>query len=159
MKKLLLPLAFLLFSFSSQAQIKKTIHQVFQLDTVEVIKIGLWEKSDTYIWEVEEWPSKNVMIETNVSLNQASSAILKFMIEDKRYDLKIIDEGNGLILKNELDERMEIKTTEGTLSTEEIRLRIFMPDIYIQEDELTWKKIVKKREKRNGELTRKGKND
>lgn len=158
MKRLVISMTFLLFATFMHAQIKKTIHQVFKLDTVEVIKIGLWEQSDTYIWEVEEWPSINVMIETNVSLNQASSAILNFMVEAKRYDVKIEENGEALTLRNELSERMEIKTAEGT-STEEIRLKIFMPDIYQREDATTWRKVIKKREVNNGELTRRGKND
>lgn len=148
MKKAILFILFLSFSVLTNGQIKKIIHQVFKLDTVSVIKVGLWEQSDTYIWEVEEWPSRNIMIETNISLNQASSAILNFMIEAKRYDLKIREEGDNFFLENELEERMEIKTAEG-VSTEEIRLRIFMPDIYEKVDDTTWKKIQKQKNTEN----------
>lgn len=127
---------------SAEAQIKKTLHQVFKLDTTETLLIGLWDRSDTYNWEVVAWPSQNIMVETVVSLNQASLAVLNFLTEQKRYNYKLERIPGQVRLINQLDERPEIKTQEQ-MSTEDIQIRIFIPEYLVQEGEFTWKKSKK----------------
>ncbi len=127
---------------SAEAQIKKTLHQVFKLDTTETLLIGLWDRSNTYNWEVVAWPSQNIMVETVVSLNQASLAVLNFLTEQKRYNYKLERIPGQVRLINQLDKRQEIKTQEQT-STEDIQLRIFIPEYLVQEGEVTWKKSKK----------------
>lgn len=127
-------------SLSLQAQLSRTMHQVFEIDSVGMVQIDLWPQNDNYQWEVEIWPSRHLMVETNVGLTNANEAILDFLTEEKRYELKIEEGQDELTLSNVLDELTPIGTKKGDIN-ETIRLIIYMPEFLEKVDETTWKRI------------------
>jgi hypothetical protein len=116
------------------------MHQVFEIDSVGMVKIDLWPQNDNYQWEVEVWPSRHLMIETNVGLTNANEAILDFLIKEKRYELKIEKGQDLLTLSNVLDELTPIGTKKGDIN-ETIRLIIYMPEFLEKVDDTNWKRI------------------
>jgi hypothetical protein len=140
MKKIFCIGLLMIGSLSLQAQLSRTMHQVFEIDSVGMVKIDLWPQNDNYQWEVEIWPSRHLMVETNVGLTNANEAILDFLTEEKRYELKM-EKGQDLItLSNVLDELTPIGTKKGDIN-ETIRLIIYMPGFLEKVDETTWKRI------------------
>ena len=145
MKKLLW-ICFIVFStLSLQAQLTRTMHQVFEIDSVGMVKVDLWPKNDNYQWEVEIWPSRHIMVETNIGLSNANDAILEFLVKEKRFELKTDRAPNLITLSNVLEERTAIGTKSGDIN-EEIRLIIYMPEFLVKIDENTWKRELPDKE-------------
>lgn len=146
MKRLLL--IFIIFgsSFSLHAQLSRTMHQVFEIDSVGMVRIDLWAENDNYQWEVESWPSRHLMIETNVGLTNANEAILDFLMKEKRYEYKMDKGQDEITLLNVLEELTPIGTKKGDIN-ETIRLIIYMPEFLEKENDTTWKRIKLDQEK------------
>ncbi len=148
MKRLIWVFLIMMTSLSLQAQLTRTMHQVFEIDSVGMVKIDLWPQNDNYQWEVEVWPSRHIMVETNIGLTNANEAILDFLTEEKRYELKM-ERGQDLItLLNELEELTPIGTKKGDIN-ETIRLIIYMPEFLEKQDDTSWKRIERKQENDN----------
>ena len=139
MKKSMLILLGFMISFSLKGQLSRSMHQVFEIDSVGMVKIDLWAENDEYQWEVEIWPSRHIMVETNVGLTNANDAILEFLMKEKRYELQTQRETDLIILSNVLEERTPIGTKKGDIN-EKIRLLIYIPEFLVKVDETTWKR-------------------
>jgi len=139
MKRLILIFVLTSFTLTLSAQLSRTMHQVFEIDSVGMVNVNLWAENDNYKWEAESWPSRHIMVETNVGLTNANDAILEFLMEEKRYELKIEKEPDLVTLTNVLEERTPIGTKKGDIS-EEIELIIYIPEFFIRVDDTTWKR-------------------
>ncbi len=141
MKKIAFTVLLILITYTLQAQLSRRMHQVFEIDSTGTVRIDLWPQIDEYQWEVEAWPSRHIMVETQVGLTNANDAILEFLMEEKRYELKLEKDTDQVLLTNFLEERTPIGTKRGDI-TENIRLIIYMPEFYSKQSEMIWKRTA-----------------
>ena len=79
----LLTLLFLLgFYGISQAQMERTMYQVFEIDSAQTVQLEIAGE-----YQILEWAGNSILVETNVQIWDASREILGHLIEDGRYDL------------------------------------------------------------------------
>lgn len=126
-------LILIMISFSPGfAQNQKYIHQTFQLDTATTVRLDLFGE-----FEIEPWVGDAVMIETKVSLYDASGGIFKFVIEQGRYEVEAQLEGEILTLVSKDKIRRPIGTSKG-YSKEEVTMRVFIPEKMKSTGANTW---------------------
>ena len=132
----LLIILFSSLSFSLFAQLEKTIHQTFNVTDAKSIVIDL-----PVDYELKSWPGDAVLVETNFKLEQATSAVMNFVVENGRYQMVLEDKTNGnfsLIYKTPNRQRLKTKSGE---CIETIAIRIFVPEFFdIVNKQQLWRK-------------------
>ena len=127
---------FLLLAFSplAEAQMERTMYQVFEVDSAQTVA---FEVAGEY--DVLEWAGNSILVETNVQIWEASREILSELIKIGRYDLTTDstagpDAKHIRIFTKNLD-RKPIKRLDGQRCLEIAVTKIFVPDtFYISED-------------------------
>ena len=117
------------------AQLQKTIHKTFQIDSAEVITLELYGE-----YQIETWAGDNILTETKIQVFNASKTILNFLLENGRYDIKMELLEKTLLLQSKYQNRTPIKTKVGE-SKEVVNLRIFIPDTFVASGNNRWIKI------------------
>jgi uncharacterized protein (DUF1786 family) len=115
---------FSFLSFSSFAQLEKTIHQTFNVNDAK--NIGITMNNE---YEIQTWPGDAVLVETNIKLENATSAILNFAVDSGRYVIVFEDNGNGstFTLKEKATNRPKLSSKNG-LVNEMVTVKIFIPE-------------------------------
>lgn len=113
---------FTCFSVTVQAQVKKTLHQSFEIEGLDNINLDLIGE-----YEIVEWAGNSVLVETSVELYSASRDIYKFFKDQGRYDVKADTLTNAIHLASVDKERKPIKTKRGECF-EIVRVRILVPE-------------------------------
>jgi hypothetical protein len=114
---------FLMFSKIGQAQVEKTIHQTFNVEGAQTISVQI--KGGEY--EVQNWAGNTILIETNIKLEQATTQILNYVIEQGRYEV-VLDQQNGsFTLKDKQTQRNRLRSKTGDC-VENISMKILVPD-------------------------------
>ncbi len=127
------PFMFLMVSLvSGFSQNQKYLHQTFQLDTATTVRLDLFGE-----FAVEPWVGDAVMIETKVSLYNASEGILKHFIDEGRYTVEAKLEGKTLLLTSKDKVRSPIGTSKRE-SREEVTVRVFIPEKMRPEGANSW---------------------
>ncbi|MBL7827747.1 MAG: hypothetical protein JNJ57_14045 [Saprospiraceae bacterium] len=131
----LIPVAFLLAGVTSlNAQMERTMYQVFEVDSAQVIELDI-----VGIYEVHTWAGSSILAEANIQIWDASPEILNFLIKEGRYDLTT-DSTAGptpkemrIFTKNK--ERKPIKRPDGQKCLEIATTKLFIPDVFwVSED-------------------------
>lgn len=115
----------LLFCFSAQtvnAQLSKVIHQTYDINDAETISLQI-----TGEYKIEKWAGNTIMTETSVELYDAKPSILKYFVENGRYEIVAEDKDATYSLKSKDSERKAIKTKKGECY-EFVKIRIFVPE-------------------------------
>lgn len=120
----LLALSLYLFFSSSfaSAQVKKIVHQSFEIEGIDNVKLDL--AGD---YEVVTWAGNSILIETNIELYSASRDIYNHFKKEGRYDVEADTSTNLIVLKSLDKERKPIKTSKGECF-EIVRVRILIPE-------------------------------
>jgi hypothetical protein len=123
-------------------QLQKTIHQSFVLpDSTSTLLINLPEDD---IWEVVPWSGNSIMTESNIKMYSANKGIFNFFIEKGRYEYQALEKGDSLALAGEHTKRLVVKA--GAMEcTEEVQVRIFIPDTFVEEEYGLWKRPLEKK--------------
>lgn len=142
-QKILFPfLACLLVSPFLYGQLQKTIHQSFILpDSASTLLINLPEDD---IWEVVPWSGNSIMTESNIKMYSANRGIFNFFIEKGRYEYQALEKGDSLAIVGEDTKRLVIKAGAQECS-EEVQVRIFIPDSFVEEEYGFWKRPLEKK--------------
>lgn len=137
--KYILFLSFLFtWTFSANAQLKKTIHQTFDLEEINLVQLDLYGE-----YVIEPWAGNSIMSETKVELYEASPAILKFFLEEKeRYKINVVAENGTVHLDSNDKERRTIQY-RGTDCFEAVKLKLYVPEEY----EIVNNRTLKKKQK------------
>lgn len=142
---LMLRLAFLiffsaLFVLPAQAQMERTMYQVFEVDSMKTITLDIAD-----IYDLHTWAGSAIMIETNIQLSNATPEILDFLIKEGRYDVRMDTLAPGEVkISTKIRDRKKIKTPAGEC-TEIPEAKVFVPDTFYWEgDKIT---IRRKEEK------------
>lgn len=112
-------------SISLFAQLEKTIHQTFNVTDAKNIMIDLPVE-----YELKTWPGDVVLVETNIKLEQATSAVMNFVVENGRYQVTLDDKNGGnfaLTYKKTIREKLKTKAGE---CIETVTTRIFVPEFF-----------------------------
>lgn len=122
----------------STAQVKRTIHQTFELSDENVeVSLDIYDE-----YEVEEWSSNNIMVVITATLESGAQHLLDFYVEKKgRYDIEKSDEGNITTLVSKDKERRKMKYRDQVVY-EIVTMKMYIPENY----EMAGKdKLVKKK--------------
>jgi hypothetical protein len=118
------------FLHTAQAQMERTMYQVFEVDSFKFISLDLAD-----IYDIEVWGGSSILIETNIQISHASPEILDFLIKEGRYDVKADTVSpTELLLATKIRNRKPIKTPAGEC-TELPAAKIFVPDVFIWTDD------------------------
>ncbi|MDO8367413.1 MAG: hypothetical protein Q7T20_11490 [Saprospiraceae bacterium] len=131
---LLTVLIALVFNDIAQAQMERTMYQVFEIDSAQTVQ---FEVAGEY--EVLEWAGNSILVETNVQIWEASREILSHLIKSGRYDLATdsltTSDSRQVRIFTKYLERKPIKRLDGQKCLEISVTKIFVPDtFYVSED-------------------------
>lgn len=134
--RLLATVLVLVFSMIQlEAQVKKILHQSFEIEEMNNVKLDL--AGD---YEIVEWAGNAILVETNIELYSASRDIYNFFKDKGRYDVEA-DSGSTMITLRSVDkERKPIRSKKGECF-EIIRVRILVPEDFDVVDQQTLVRI------------------
>lgn len=134
--KHIIALLIIAIPFLGIAQVKKTLHQTFELsdENSEVI-LDIYDE-----FEVEEWSSNNIMIVTTATLESGIQHVLDFYVRIGRYDVEKSGEENSMTLTSKDKVRKGMKYKD-TVIYEIVKMKLFIPDNYEIKDK---NRLVKK---------------
>lgn len=139
MKYTLLLFSFLFLSISANAQLRKTVHQTFEVGDARNINLDVFGE-----YEIEAWPGNTIMSETKIELYDASPHILKFFLEEKeRYKLTLNGEGGESINLVSNDKERRGIQYKGKECFEAVKLKLYIPEDF---EEVNPKTLRKKAE-------------
>ena len=82
----------------AQAQLKKTLHKVFEVpETANLLVFNIYE-GDSY--DVIPWAGNTIMTETQVEMSKASRGVFDFFLEEGRYDFITAPQSDSLIISS-----------------------------------------------------------
>ncbi len=132
---LLLSVLFLVgFNDLAQAQMERTMYQVFEIDSAQTVTFEIFGE-----YNIQEWAGNSILVETNVQIWDASREILGDLIKSGRYDLTTDSSATPnpkqiRIFTKNLN-RKSIKRLDGQKCLEIAVTKIFVPDtFYISDD-------------------------
>lgn len=130
MRKFLLCSIFsLLLIYSADAQIKKTLHKTYEIDSVNAISMDLIGE-----YEVLTWAGSSVLVETSVELYDANINIFKFFLKEGRYKIDLNLDGQTAAFVSHDKVRKTIKTSNGQC-WEIVKSKIYIPEEFVIIDE------------------------
>ena len=128
-----------------QAQMERTMYQVFTVDSAKTITLDIMGN-----YEINTWAGSDILVENHIQIWDASREILGFLIKDGRYDLAM-DSTAGvnpvdMTIYTRNKERKPIKRPDGQKCLEIPVAKIFIPETFaVSED----KKILTRKEEEN----------
>lgn len=137
-RRLLFLFAGLLLSTLAQAQMERTMYQIFEVDS---IKSAQFEILDLY--ELHYWAGNTILVETNIQISNASPEILDYLVKHGRYDVQMDTTAlNEVKIYTKQKDRKTVKTPAGEC-TELPTAKIFIPDTFIWAED---KKSIRRKE-------------
>ncbi len=129
------------FCFAAQAQMERTMYQVFEIDSAQVVDFDIAGE-----YSILPWAGNSILVETNVQIWDASREILSDLIKLGRYDLTT-DSTLGpnpkeLRIFTKYLKRKSIKRLDGQKCLEIAVTKIFVPDTFLISDDK--KRITRK---------------
>jgi hypothetical protein len=114
-----------------QAQLKKTLHQTFEVpDSVTCLIFNLYE-DDGFNYAILPWAGNSIMAESKISVYIATQGIFNQLLKDKRYEFEAAEGKDTLVIQS-VDLKRLIIRSEGRQAIEEGEIRIFIPDEFKQ---------------------------
>ncbi len=124
--KIIIPIIlFLLIGVSSQAQLRETFHDVYDLEEIESIELEL--KGDV---KFLKWKGTNLMMETIVELGNATKGIFRHLIKKQRYELTAESNGSTLKVASFDQDRKAVITQDGSCD-ESVEVIVYVPEDYM----------------------------
>lgn len=109
------------------AQLKKTLHQTFEVpDSAAFLVFGLFE-GDTYT--IQPWAGNNIMTESQVSVYSSTQPVFDHLVENGRYRFEAREGRDTFGLFSHDLKRLAIRAA-GMQAFEEVEVRIFIPDSF-----------------------------
>ena len=119
-------------SYSAQAQMERTIYQVFDVDSVKTVHLDIAD-----LYQIYSWAGSTILIETNIQLSHGSAEILDYLIKEGRYDVDmdtIVMPEVKIYTKMPDRKKKRVKTPDGEI-TEIPEAKIFVPDTFTWSDD------------------------
>lgn len=99
-------------------------HKTIDLDEINQVSFDVY-KDDQLV--IKPWPGDDILVETSVKLNNGKPHILKFFLDNKRWDLAENVSGDQLKLESVDKTRRVVQGTEFSTS-ETVQIVIYMPE-------------------------------
>ena len=132
------------FTHTSQAQMERTMYQVFEIDSVLTVDFAVAGE-----YEILTWAGNSILVETNVQIWEASREILGELIKIGRYDLAVdssaVSNPKQIRIFTKNLERKPIKRLDGQKCLEIAVTKIFVPDTFLVSEDK--KRLTKKSNK------------
>lgn len=121
----------LMFSTTTSAQLKETLHQTFAIDEANKITIDLPSEV-----EIVQWAGNTLMTETYIELSDARPSILRYYVGEGRYEIlgTATGENYSLVAKDKIRKIIRYKDLE---CYEFVRVKLFVPDDFEVVNETT----------------------
>lgn len=103
-------------------------HQTVDLDSITELSFDVY-KDDAL--EFRNWPGDDILIETSVKINNGEPFMLDFFREQNRWDLKQKQSGSSLLLVSNNKTRQPVKSKNGSLSSETVRIVVYVPEDFV----------------------------
>lgn len=116
------------FCVQSNAQIEKILHQDFNIDGMTAVDFDL--VGDYYI---EKWAGTTILVETKVTLESATPAILRYTLDSGRYEIILLEDGQTATLQTKVGKRLMLRNKSKDV-TESISVKIMVPEDFNTED-------------------------
>jgi hypothetical protein len=117
-------------SYNAQAQMERTMYQVFEVDSAQTVDFAV--AGD---YEILTWAGNSILVETNVQIWEASREILGELIKLGRYDLaadsSAVPNPKQIRIFTKNLERKPIKRLDGQKCLEIAVTKIFVPDTFL----------------------------
>lgn len=107
-------------------------HEVFSLDSVEVVQFDLFG-----IYEVVRWEGSSLMIKTEVLLYNGSEAILQEYLKNNRYAYRLVRTAGEVLLSSVDKQRINVRTARGECY-ESIDTIVYIPAEFEQMADQRW---------------------
>lgn len=131
-----LVLSVLFISLCCFAQHTRVIHQSFEIDSLEMLQLELVGE-----YEISFWEGNTILTETKIELSDASPNILKYFVKMGRYDIEMKSQPLSANIKHLDYHRKPIYTQEGQ-AWENVKLVVYIPDVFSSEDNKTFKRML-----------------
>ncbi len=133
MKRLLWMVFLQFLALSLPAQLKKTLHQTFEVgDSIREIQLELAGEV-----RARHWAGQNILTTSLVELYDASPAILEyFVVEGRRYEIVADTLGTVLRLRHYEPQRRPIRTRHGECP-EILQVKVYVPESFAPADSLS----------------------
>jgi hypothetical protein len=128
MRKLIFCIGLLLAAIRAQAQMERTVYQVFPVDSALFVALDIVGFSTI---EIITWQGTDVLVEARVQVWNATPAIVDDFIKNGRYEVAAEKKDSTLSIATKIRDRKPFKTRRGEC-TEIATIKIFVPDY------LTW---------------------
>ena len=125
-KKLSFLTLFFVFIFCENgfSQLKKTLHQTIDLSNLVAVKLDL---SGDY--ELVHWAGNHFLVETNISLYDASKHLLTHLIKQERYGVVATENGSQALIEWKDKERRKVMYRQKECF-EEAKVKLYIPDFF-----------------------------
>jgi hypothetical protein len=134
---LILVLLFGLITNRAESQTIKRYHQSFEVEDITAINIDA--VGDV---TVNTWAGNTVLVEVYVSSENGSTAVMKHLQAEGRYDLKWNQIGKAISISNKMQNKQTVKI-KGVEMVETIKYIISIPDTYTPQDVATMRSFLK----------------
>jgi len=128
------------FAHTVQAQMERTMYQVFEVDSVQTVALDV-----TGEYQVLAWAGNSILVETKIQIWDASKEILDDLIKNGRYDLTVdsatVPNPTDIRIFTKYINRKSIKRLDGQKCLEIAVTKIFVPDTFITDDK---KRLIRK---------------
>lgn len=121
-----------LISLDLQAQVRKILHQSFEIESSNSVSLDL-----TGEYEIVEWAGNAILVESSIELYSASRAIFEAFKEDGRYDVEAEAAGDQTTLRSVDKVRRPIRNKKKEECFEIIKVRILIPEDFEVKDQKT----------------------
>lgn len=137
----------LLLGSPVQAQLKKTLHKVFEVpEAADKLVFNIYE-GDSY--DIIPWAGNTIMAETHVEMYKASRGVFDFFLEEGRYEFITQPRGDSLIVSSKDLLRRVIKL-EDVEALEKVHSRIYIPDYFSRQSATVWERPEEEQERQPG---------
>jgi len=146
-RTLLTLVVFFTITATASAQLRKTLHQSFQLpDSTRTLIIDFPQNDN---WEIQLWAGNSIMTESDIKMYSANKGIFDFFLEKGRYDYITAEKGDSLALLGKDPERELIRAGDMECS-EVVNVRIFIPDTFQEKAPGVWTRTIEERKGHGG---------
>lgn len=123
--KYIITLLLIFIGLLTSAQVKKTIHQTFELSNENTqVDLDIFDE-----FEVEEWSSNNIMVVTTATLEKGVQHVLDFYVRDGRYNVEKSGEEESLTLSSNDKVRKRMKYKDAMIF-EIVKMKLYIPENY-----------------------------
>ena len=122
------------FAISANAQTHERLHWVFPADSVQEVRFRIVDP-----FEVVNWDGNQIMVASEITVENASAGTMKFFIEEnRRYDVVDKSKTPGLLQLSSYHSRRAPIQSNGRACTEFVRVIVYLPTAYTLKEEGVW---------------------